>query len=52
MKTFLTIIIVLLIAFAINRFITGVKTHDAYYLVLSIIDMNIANTIAKARELA
>lgn len=52
MKTFLTIIIVLLISFAINRFFTGIKTHDTYYLVLSIIDINIANTIAKVKELA
>ena len=51
MKTFLTIIIVLLIALAINRFATGIREHDAYYLVLSIIDMNIANTIAKSRGL-
>ena len=51
MKTFLTIIIVLLIALAINRFVTGIREHDAYYLVLSIIDINIANTIARSREL-
>ena len=51
MKTFLTIIIVFLIAFAISRFMTGIREHDAYYLVLSIIDINIANTIAKVREL-
>lgn len=50
MRTFLTIIIVLLIAFAINRFVTGMREHDTYYLLLSIIDMNIANTIAKVRE--
>lgn len=50
MKTFLTIIIVLLIAFAINLFVTGIKGRDTYYLLCAIISMNVASFFATVRE--